>query len=49
MFVQYSIFIVGTLHARRQALAIVTDKSVVKKLFDEFPQRFADRTGGSYR
>jgi large subunit ribosomal protein L17 len=39
----------GTLHARRQALAIVTDKSVVKKLFEEFPQRFAGRTGGFTR
>jgi hypothetical protein len=38
---------IGTLHARNQALRIVTDKSVVDKLFNEFPQRFADRSGGS--
>jgi len=36
----------GDLHARRQALAILTDKSVVKKLFSEIGPRFQERTSG---
>ena len=39
----------GDLHARRQALAFVTDKKVVKKLFDELAPRYADRPGGYTR
>lgn len=39
----------GTLHARRQALAFVQSKSVVKKLFDEVGPRFRDRPGGYTR
>ena len=39
----------GTLHARRQALAFVTDKKVVPKLFDELASRYADRPGGYTR
>ena len=35
----------GTLHARRQALAYINDKDVVKKLFDEIAPRFADAAG----
>lgn len=39
----------GDLHARRQALAFVTDKKVVKKLFDELAPRYVDRPGGYTR
>ena len=39
----------GTMHARRQALAYMNDKDVVKKLFDEIAPRFADRPGGYTR
>lgn len=39
----------GSLHARRQALRIVTDKEMVKKLFDDLGPRFADRPGGYTR
>src|SRR5258706_12922686 len=36
----------GDLHARRQVLSIVYDKTVVKKLFDTIGPRFKDRPGG---
>ena len=39
----------GTVHARRQALAYINDKDVVKKLFDEIGPRFASRPGGYTR
>ena len=39
----------GTLAARRQALAFITDESVVKKLFDEIAPKYADVTGGYTR
>lgn len=39
----------GTLHARRQALAFVTDKKVIDKVFTEFGPRYADRAGGYTR
>jgi large subunit ribosomal protein L17 len=39
----------GTLHARRQALGIVQDKAVVRKLFDTIAPRFKDRPGGYTR
>ena len=39
----------GTLHARRQALAYINDKDVVKKLFDDVAPRFASRPGGYTR
>ncbi|MEX0802580.1 MAG: 50S ribosomal protein L17 [Candidatus Binatia bacterium] len=39
----------GSLHARRQALAIVQDKTVVQKLFDTIASRFKDRPGGYTR
>jgi large subunit ribosomal protein L17 len=39
----------GTLHARRQAAAIVQDKAVVRKLFDTIAPRFKDRPGGYTR
>lgn len=39
----------GSLHARRQALAIVQDKAVVRKLFDSIAPRFKERAGGYTR
>jgi len=39
----------GDLHARRQALAYMENKSVVHKLFDEARNRFLDRQGGYLR
>lgn len=39
----------GDLHARRQALSIVQDKSIVRKLFDTIGPRFKDRAGGYTR
>lgn len=39
----------GDLHARRQALAIVREKAVVHKIFEEAPKRFAAVSGGYTR
>jgi len=39
----------GSLHARRQVLRIVSDKETVRKLFDDLGPRFADRAGGYTR
>ena len=39
----------GNLHARRRALSFVSDKRVVKKVFDELAPRYADRQGGYTR
>ncbi|RTZ97627.1 MAG: 50S ribosomal protein L17 [Deltaproteobacteria bacterium] len=39
----------GDLHARRQALSIITESAVVKKLFDEAPERFGGIAGGYTR
>ena len=39
----------GDLHARRQALAVIREKEVVTKLFDEVGPRFQDRDGGYTR
>ncbi len=39
----------GDLHARRQAFALLRDKGVVKKLFDEIAPRLKDREGGYTR
>jgi large subunit ribosomal protein L17 len=36
----------GDLHARRQVLAVMRDKTVVHKLFEEALDRFGDRAGG---
>jgi large subunit ribosomal protein L17 len=38
-----------SLHARRQVLAMVPDREVVGRLFDQIAARFADRTGGYTR
>ena len=39
----------GDLHARRQVLTLVTDKTVVKTLFDEIGPSYATRSGGYTR
>jgi large subunit ribosomal protein L17 len=39
----------GTLHARRQAMAFVRSRRVVKKLFEEIAPRFQSRPGGYTR
>ena len=39
----------GSLHARRQAIASVTDPRVVQKVFDVLASRYADRPGGYTR
>ncbi len=39
----------GDLHARRQALAFIKDKSLTHKLFDEMVEQFTDRQGGYVR
>src|SRR5260370_1122272 len=39
----------GDLHARRQVLTMVTDKTVVKTLFDEIGPSYATRAGGYTR
>ena len=39
----------GDLHARRQALAFVRDKEMVKKLFGELSERYRKRNGGYTR
>jgi large subunit ribosomal protein L17 len=39
----------GDLHARRQALAIVMEKNVVHKLFEDAKERFAATAGGYTR
>lgn len=39
----------GTLHARRQALAFVTDENVVSKLFTDIAPKYANRPGGYTR
>ncbi|MFQ5932710.1 MAG: 50S ribosomal protein L17 [Nitrospiraceae bacterium] len=39
----------GSLHARRQALAVIRDKAVVRKLFDTLAPRFKNRPGGYTR
>jgi large subunit ribosomal protein L17 len=39
----------GDLHARRQALAIVREKDVVHKLFEQAQERFGKKSGGYTR
>lgn len=36
-------------HAQRQVVSFLNDKTVAKKVFDEFAPRFADRNGGYTR
>jgi len=39
----------GTLHTRRQALGFLYDKDLVASLFEQAPERYADRNGGYCR
>jgi large subunit ribosomal protein L17 len=39
----------GDLHARRQALAYMKDKTVTHRLFEEIKDRYLDRQGGYLR
>ncbi|MDA0987817.1 MAG: 50S ribosomal protein L17 [Chloroflexi bacterium] len=39
----------GTLSHRRQALAFVTDETMVRKVFNELAERYASRPGGYTR
>ena len=39
----------GTLHDRRQVLALLTDEKVVRKIFDELGSRYESRAGGYTR
>ena len=39
----------GDLHARRQALAVLSEKAIVDKLFSTIAERYADRPGGYTR
>jgi large subunit ribosomal protein L17 len=39
----------GDLHARRQAIAYITQEDVVKQLFSEIAPKYAERQGGYSR
>lgn len=39
----------GTLHHRRQASALLTDETIVKKVFDDLGERYQSRNGGYTR
>ncbi len=39
----------GSLHARRQAAAFITEDSVVRSVFDDIADRYKDRPGGYTR
>jgi large subunit ribosomal protein L17 len=39
----------GSLHARRRAFALLRNREIVKKLFDEIAPKFKDREGGYTR
>jgi len=39
----------GSLHDRRQAAAFITDKSIVKSVFDDIAPRYKERAGGYTR
>ena len=39
----------GSLHARRQAAGVITDRKIVRRLFDDIAPRFAERPGGYTR
>ncbi len=39
----------GTLHARRQALSFIRDRTVADKVFTELSSRYNDRAGGYTR
>jgi large subunit ribosomal protein L17 len=39
----------GSLHARRQALAVIRERAIVEKVFGEFSDRYRERPGGYTR
>ncbi|MBT4126061.1 MAG: 50S ribosomal protein L17 [Chloroflexi bacterium] len=39
----------GSLHDRRQAAAFITEKTIVKSVFDDIAPRFKERAGGYTR
>jgi large subunit ribosomal protein L17 len=39
----------GDLHARRQAMAVLRDRAIAAKLFDELAERYKERQGGYTR
>ena len=39
----------GDIHARRQVAMVISNKEVVKKLFDEIASRYTERNGGYTR
>jgi len=39
----------GDLHARRPAMAFITEEAVVKTLFEEIAPKYADKSGGYTR
>ena len=39
----------GTLHARRQALEVLRDRGVARKVFDSLADRYRERPGGYTR
>ncbi len=39
----------GTLHSRRQAMSILRDNTITRKLFDNLAPRYAERNGGYTR
>jgi large subunit ribosomal protein L17 len=39
----------GTLHTRRQAMGFLYDKDLVASLFEQVPERYAERNGGYCR
>ena len=39
----------GSLHSRRQALAVIYDNKVTDKVFSELAERYAERSGGYTR
>ncbi len=36
----------GDLHARRQALSVIRDEGLVKKIFEDAPLRYKEKNGG---
>lgn len=39
----------GDLHARRQALSVIRDERLVKKIFEDAPLRYKEKNGGYTR
>ncbi len=39
----------GSLHSKRQAMAFITKKDVINKLYDEIAPKYSDKNGGYCR